>query len=81
MNTLQNLSVNFELCEWKQRAEQDFYCIHTRIVYTLSILKKHVLDNELSVDTIKFYDNVTASSFKMDLTKLSMANKTVKLLD
>ena len=55
--------------------------MHTRIVYTLSILKKYVLENELSVDTIKFYDNVTASSFKMDLTKLSMANKTVKLLD
>ena len=55
--------------------------MHTRIVYTLSILKKYVLENELSVDTIKFYDNVTASSFKMDLTKLSMAEKIVKLLD
>ena len=55
--------------------------MHTRIVYTLSILKKYVLENELSVDTIKFYDSVTASSFKMDLTKLSMANRTVKLLD
>ena len=53
----------------------------TGIVYTLSNLKKYVLDNELSVDTIKFYDNVTASSFKMDLTKLSMAKKIVKLLD
>ena len=55
--------------------------MHTRIVYRLSILKKYVLDNELSVDTIKFYDNVTAFSFKMDLTKLYRTKKIVKLLD
>ena len=53
---------------------------HKNCLHTINP-EKTCLDNELSVDTIKFYDNVTASSFKMDLTKLSMANKTVKLLD
>ena len=61
----------------KQNRTYSVHCMHTRIVYTLSILKKYVLDNELSVDTIY----VTAFSFKMDLTKLSRAKKIVKLLD
>ena len=53
---------------------------HKNCLHTINPEKKR-LDNELSVDTIKFYDNLTASSFKMDLTKLSTAKKIVTLLD